>query len=219
MTLVFKHSKHEVGQVYSFFFEPQAPVAFTAGQSIKIALPGEFDSLERRFSISAAPSEKLIRITTKVHGGDFKQALSHLKPGAPVHGFAIEGTFLWRESKLPKVFIAAGIGITPYRSMLAERVAQKLPLDVTLIYGTSDDLIFRDELDKWQQEHAEFTVHYEIGHRLDGAFISQHCDVKNSLLFVSGPTQMVDDLGESLLHHGAKKENIVLDWFTGKLQY
>lgn len=219
MTLVFRHKKHETGGIFSFFFEPQGPISYTAGQSIKIAVPGEFDALERRFSISSAPSENIIRITTKVHGGDFKQALQNLQPRDKVQAYAVEGSFTWRESKLPKVFIAAGIGITPYRSMLAQRVAQKQPLDVTLIYGTSEDLIFREELDKWQQDHLEFKVHYEIGHRLDGAFISQHCDIKNSLLFVSGPTQMVDDLGESLLHHGAKKENIILDWFTGKLHY
>jgi ferredoxin-NADP reductase len=219
VTLLFKRNKHEAGDIYSFFFEPQTPVSFTAGQSIKIALPAELDALERRFSISSAPGEDAIRITTRMTNSDFKQALNHLHPGDKVQGFAIEGDFTWRDSPLPKVFVAAGIGVTPYRAMLAQRDADNQPLDITLIYGSSDHLLFKDELDAWQQTHPEFRVIYQVGQRLDGAFISQHCDARNSLLYVSGPTQMVDELNESLQHHGAKEENIVLDWFTGKLHY
>lgn len=217
VTLTFIGNKHESGDVYSFFFE--GDVAFRAGQSIKIALPGELDALERRFSISSEPSEKHIRITTEITKSDFKQALIKLKPGVTVQAFAVEGTFTWQGSPMPKVFIAAGIGITPYRAMLAQRAANNQQLNTTLIYGSSGHLLFKDELDTWQQNHPEFKVIYQMGRRLDAAFISQHCSIANSLIYVSGPTQMVDELSNSLQHHGAEKEHIILDWFTGKLHY
>jgi ferredoxin-NADP reductase len=217
MRLKFVHKKAETRQVYSYFFEPEPKQNWTAGQSIKLEFPEILNSTERRFTISSAPSEGLIRITTANSGSDFKNSLHNLQPGDFVIANSISGDFVWHSTKLHPVFLAAGIGVNPYRSILAERIAQGEKIDVTLIYAKRDpqELVFKDEFDKWQTEHPEFKVIYEVEKRLEPSFISQHCDMKNSLFYISGPGGMVDDLIEALKKHHVPDENVIKDWFTG----
>lgn len=217
MRLKFKHRKPETRQVFSYFFDVDPQQNWTAGQSLKMTFAELFSETERRFTISSAPSEGLIRVTTKNSGSDFKNELFKLKPGDIVSASAINGDFIWHETDLPVVFLAAGIGITPYRSILAQRLIENKKIPVTLIYGCSnpEEFVFKEELDNWQNSHSEFKIVYEQG-RLSGEFISQHCDLKNSLVYISGPGAMVDDIFEDLTQkYHTPQKNIIRDWFVG----
>ncbi|HSE29672.1 MAG TPA: FAD-dependent oxidoreductase [Candidatus Saccharimonadales bacterium] len=217
MRLKFVHKKSETKRVYSYFFEPDTQQDWIAGQSIKLEFPQILDSTERRFTISSAPSEESIRITTASSGSDFKNELHKLDAGDQVIANSINGDFIWRETSLHTVFLAAGIGVTPYRAILADRVLSGKQIPSTLIYANRDpeELVFKQEFDEWQSLHPEFKVIYQIEKRLDLGFISQHCDMANSLFYVSGPGGMVDDIVDGLKSHGITDENIIKDWFVG----
>lgn len=218
MRLKFVHKKPETKQVYSYFFEPEPAQNWVAGQSIKLEFPELLNSTERRFTISSAPSEGLIRITTANNSGsDFKNSLHSLNAGDFVTANSINGDFVWHETSLHPVFLAAGIGVTPFRAILADRVNTGKKIDATLIYANRDpnELAFKKEFDEWQIDNPEFKVIYEIEKRLNARFISQHCDMQNSLFYISGPGGMVDDLIDDLKNDGVTDEKMIKDWFTG----
>ena len=218
MKLRFTGKKHEVDDVWSFFFDPVEPLTWIAGQSIRLELPrASWGMSERRFTIASAPYEKHVQITTRVSHSEFKQALNTLQPDQEINGFNIEGDFVWEESDSPKLFLAAGIGITPFRSIIAEQIKGKKPLNTTLLYGSSlTRAIFQDELEQWQEADKTFRFYTVQGKRLsiekDASLSPQW---QESLVYVSGPTQMVDEISDALIEHGFPKNQIKTDQFTG----
>lgn len=218
MKLTFSHRHQETDDIWSFSFTPAEPVAWIAGQAIKLEINDQYGPTERHFTISSAPFEKHITITTRITDSPYKQQLLKLQAGAEARGFNIEGGVTWREDPKPLLLIAAGIGITPYRAMLAQRAHDGQPLNATLIYGsTSQQLAFRGELDTWAASHPEFKPVYLTGQRLHIAFITQHApDLADRLVYVTGPTAMVDEISAALQKHGVAQTRIVREWFTGR---
>jgi ferredoxin-NADP reductase len=215
MELQFKEAKQEEGGTTTFSFMPTKPLTWVAGQSIKIEVPGPYGPLEHRFSISSAPYQAFISITTRLSGSSYKNSLAKLQKGDTVRAYGLEGTFTWRESDTPLLFVAAGIGITPYHSILKQRIHEGKPIPVTLIYSSStDDIIFAKEFDAWQKTHPEFTVRYIMGERLTAMHIPEP---ENHLVYLSGPSAMVDDISAALLVQGVPETQLVRDWFTGRL--
>src|SRR5947209_11551649 len=112
--------------------------------------PADNRGAERAFTIASSPSEPLVRITTRVssQSSSFKSALMGLAPGALIEAHGPYGTFLLHDDPRPAVFIAGGIGITPFRSILGDVFARGNRPDITLLYSSSTPHIaFRSFLD------------------------------------------------------------------------
>jgi ferredoxin-NADP reductase len=214
MQLSFESTRPETSDIMTFAFRPAAKFTWIAGQSIKIEVPGPYGPLEHRFSISSAPCEGVIAITTRLSGSSYKNSLARLTAGDRVQAYGLEGDFTWRKSETPHIFVAAGIGITPFRAMFTQRAHEKQPLAATLIYASSREHLFKSELDDWQKTYPEFTVSYLTGRRVTADDIPK--DTKQ-LMYISGPSLMVDELSVDLLAQGVAEEQLVRDWFTGRL--
>ncbi len=65
----------------------------------------------------------------------FKKALKNLRRGDAVEAHDLEGDFVMDDSKKTFVFIAGGIGITPFRAILLDLDYNKKPLNVQLLYA------------------------------------------------------------------------------------
>ena len=210
-------SYDEVGNIRTFVFETGG-LEWQAGQYQYYILPkivGEDGEKGRFFTISSAPSEHEIHISTRVTDSKFKQALNNLQPGDTIERKDIEGDFTWEdESDKRVVLVAAGIGSTPYRSMLLERHATGKPLSATLLYYSRDnDIAFRNELDELVEQHPELTVSYIIGQSVTADSIMQNApEYKNQTVYISGPEPMVDSIGEDLKASGV---DLKQDWFPG----
>lgn len=215
------HRRTETADIESFFFEPEAPITWLAGQSLKLEVPTVYGPSEHRFSIASAPSEKHVMVTTRLSGSIYKTGLASLKAGDAVRGGAVEGDFVWQnQSEEPVVLIAAGIGITPFRSILTERHLNQQPTNATLIIGVrGDQPIYHAELNQLQQNNPGLNIIYRLGERLDIGFVSQHLPTTNGLLYLSGPSAMVDELSLQLAGHGIAPEKIRHDWFAGRIDY
>src|ERR1700716_3357100 len=123
LRFVGKHAETE--GVVSFEFEPEAPLQFQAGQYLRYMLPHPFPDARgaaRSFTIGSAPSEPLLRLTTRFSTlpSTSKQALSSLALGTVVEASGPHGQFVYTETDAPTVPIAGGIGITPFRSILSD---------------------------------------------------------------------------------------------------
>lgn len=219
MALMLINKIHLVDNIWAFRFESSAPLTWTAGQFIRVELPHENPDKEgtkRFFTISSAPYEKVVQITTRVTQSTFKQALVALPIGGELQLLnEPDGDFIWEDSDKPLVFVAGGIGITPFHSILKQRIYNKLPLDVTLIYGNrTDAIVFKDEFDAFAAQDSELKVQYMINQPLTAAkIVALAPKLTDSLVYISGPEPMVEALGDGLKTVGLPESQLKQDFF------
>jgi ferredoxin-NADP reductase len=214
----------ETEDSFSFIFKPEKAVSWKPGQFIFYQIPhSEPDSrgIKRHFTISSAPYEKNIMLTSRFDfkkGSSFKRALYDLKPGSRIEAFDIKGSFVVSDINKKFVFIAGGIGITPYRSILLDFIHRSVGPDVTMLYGNkSSDIIFKDTFDKLEAENDWLDIDYIIEPQLiDSDLIKRNVsDIYNSIYYMSGPPKMVKAIRDTLLEMKIDSENMVIDYFPG----
>jgi ferredoxin-NADP reductase len=116
------------------------------------------------------------------------------------------------------VFIAGGIGITPFRAILLDLDRNQKPLNVQLLYANRDnDFPYRKELEALKKRHPEFRIDYVVSpNRIDEKTIPKFVpDMDNSVFYVSGPEPMVESLDKTLKKLGVPKKRIKNDFFPG----
>lgn len=136
-------------------FRPAAGLRFSAGQYLELSVPhrGADPRGDRRmFSIVTAPADRTVAVAYRENepGSTFKAALSRVEPGETVRATGVWGDFtLPRDPAKPLVFVAAGIGITPFLSHLADLQRRGEHRDIVLVYVVSApaEIAFRTELE------------------------------------------------------------------------
>ncbi|HET7673044.1 MAG TPA: FAD-dependent oxidoreductase [Candidatus Saccharimonadales bacterium] len=217
MKFTFVKKQPEAKNITTFWFKPEKELSQIAGQYTELIIPHDNpDERKNRrwFTLSSSPTERLASITTKldpVRKSSFKTALSGLKSGDIISGHMPMGDFvLPKDETLPLVFVAGGIGITPYRSILKYLLDTGQRRNITLIYSISapDELAFADLIEK---SGVEFIRH--IG-RLKAKDILAYIPVDNrQVVYISGPENMVETLQNDLIGLGVDKFQIRSDFF------
>jgi ferredoxin-NADP reductase len=208
--------------VITFLFMPEEPVDWEPGQYMHYVFPHKNEDdrgNERWFTISAAPFEVHLAITTRIsdkEGSSFKKALLQLKPGDTVEADGPKGKFILEDANKRHVLIAGGIGITPYRAMLAQMDHDNEPINVELLYANRDDqLIFGDELNAIADKHQNFDIKPYIGDaRITPDELQAYMD-KNTLFYISGPKPMVETYQHTLADIGVPEDQVKTDYFPG----
>lgn len=216
-----------------FTFEPQPKVNFVPGQFLEWTLPHsspDSRGVRRWFTISSSPTEKLLLLTTRFadKSSSFKTALRALKPHQQVFARGLEGDFVMPSDKTkPLVFIAGGIGITPFRSMIKYLVDSGERRDIILIYATktAEDLVFMDLFHEASEAFGLKIVTVVSnppenwsGYKgqISPAVIKEEVpDLLSQLFYVSGPEPMVEALSQLLGEMGVPRSNIRQDFFPG----
>lgn len=195
-------------------------IKFYPGQFIFVKFKQHnFPYEDHPFSITASTEEGTLRISAK-NLGDFTAIISQLKPGAraeiqgPYGGFS----FL-RSSHKEQVWIAGGIGITPFMSM-ARTMRDKMmsQYTITIIYSvnTENDMVFKTELEKIASEHKNFTFIPWITSQ-DGYLtvekVKQLADIHEKAIFLCGPKHMVDTMKSQLKTIGISRSLIHFELF------
>ena len=218
-TLTLTSKENLADNVWAFRFEADTPISWTPGQFIRIELPHDNpddEGTKRWFTISSTPHDSYIQITTRVTSTSFKQALAALPIGSTINLVEQpDGDFVWQESEKPLVFIAGGIGITPFYSMLKARGHSGQPVLATLIYnGRTDELPFKVEFEEASRRHPEFKVHYVIGEQLTTEKLTELVpNISSSQVYISGAESMVEALGKQLEESGLANDNLHQDFF------
>jgi ferredoxin-NADP reductase len=209
-------------------------VDFRPGQYFFVTLPniGRDDDkgLRRHISVVTSPNEKgVLGLATRLRDSAFKQTLAELPVGTEVDVEPPKGQFaLPEETSRPLVFIAGGIGITVFRSMLRYIHEERLPYRVTLIYSNRDreSTAFLDELHELEGELPDFrlilTMTDDSGwdgetRRIDAGFIKDYLGENlNDFTFVAaGPPAMAEGVQEALAEAGVSEENVIAARFSG----
>jgi ferredoxin-NADP reductase len=234
MTLQFQFVRRvrETEDVSSFYFEPSPEFAFAAGQYVVLTLPHtdvDDRGIERAFTIASSPADRLVRITTRLNreSSSFKRALLRLAPGATLGASGPYGNFVLPDDDTPSVFIAGGIGITPFRSMLGDLLTSGNRRQITLLYSNATpDFAFRRFLNELNTQWPEFQVVYTVTRasagwegptgRIDAQFVWRYVPVPEAAMFyICGPTPLVDAMQRNLSELGVGSSRLVSEGFPG----
>jgi len=211
----------------SFYFETDEEFSYLPGQYFYFTLPKlNFEDKRgetRHFTISLSPTEgKNLRITTRIRDeSGFKKTLDSYPLGTAIETEGPTGTFIFDEAETGShVFIAGGIGITPFRSFIKYVIDKGLKTPIHLIYSNSDnDFIFKKELEAWDKENENIKVDFvdssKVGH-LDEKMIKKLVsDVNLPTFWVVGPPPMVDAVEKILEDMKISGDKIRVEKFTG----
>lgn len=224
MELTLIEKKPETLNAVSFFFKPAFPLLWTPGQYLIYALDQENPDLRgkmRFFTISSAPFENHIAITTKIDDkspSSFKKTLNQMPIGGKIQAKGPDGNFVVKNPFAEYVFIAGGIGITPFRPILLTLTKDKSPINVRLLYANkNDDILFKNELEEFAKSNPNLSINYFINpaHITEDSIKKLIPDLKNPLYYISGPNNMVEDLLNLLKNLGVQEKKIKLDYFSG----
>jgi len=185
--------------------------------------------LRRHISLVTSPTENgIVGLATRLRDSAFKQTLSELEVGDEVEVEEPKGSFLLPEAtEVPYVFVAGGIGITVFRSMLRYIRAERLPYEITLVYSNRDreSAAFLDELEGLERElpglRLVVTMTDEKGwegetRRIDGAMLRDHLGELDGYRFlVAGPPGMVEAVAGELHAAGLPEESVLAAKFSG----
>lgn len=236
MNVIFDHTEDTAEHIKTFWFKPDTPVSYTAGQFTEIYLPHDTPDnrgIRRWFTLSSSPTEPMVSITTKFstqQSSTFKQTLAKLVPGTPLKLAQPMGDFvLPKDASRPLVFVAGGIGVTPMRSMVKYLLDKKEKRDIQLIYAATKreelafQMLFRDYGVALTTVIKDAPAGYtgETG-SLTAERILQLVrpqDKNTALFYLSGPEPMVEALTKDLQKQGVHKHRIITDYFPGYAQF
>jgi ferredoxin-NADP reductase len=209
-------------------------VDFAPGQYFFVTLPdiGHQDErgLRRHISVVTSPNEKgVLGFATRLRESAFKTTLRELPAGTEVEVEPPKGNFaLPADPSRPLVFVAGGIGITVFRSMLRYIREERLPYRVTLIYSNRDreSTAFLDELEELERELPDLRLiltmtedpHWQGETRMvDAKFLDDYlgADLNAYTFLVAGPPAMTEGVQHALAEAGARDENVVAERYSG----
>ena len=222
---------------YSFYFnQAELGLDFIPGQYIRMNLPianPDERGVSRQFTIASSPLEKNhIMITTKIIKASFKKKLLTLQIGEMVDFFGPLGGFIFDETKKEeRVFLAGGIGITPFHSMIAYANGKNLSIPITLFvsFSTVDEMVFYEEMMGIANKNPNIKIVYtitkpeesqekwngEVG-RISGVLIKKYVsDIFKPLYYIVGPPLMVSEIEETVIKMGISNNKIFIENFTG----
>ncbi|MCL4487600.1 MAG: RnfABCDGE type electron transport complex subunit D [Chloroflexi bacterium] len=227
---------HPAPDVYDLTFAPKRRFAFAPGQYMEWTL-GHSDpdsrGNRRYFTLASSPTEENIKLGVKSYdkGSTFKQALLSMEQNEEIVATNLAGDFVLPDNPNQKcVFIAGGIGITPFRSMLKYLIdtRQRRPIVVFYANKSPTELVYMDVLNRAQQELGIRTIYTitdtqkvpswwkgKVGRITPEMIKTEVPDYKDCVFYISGPKGMVDSFKEMLTRLNVDEASIKTDFFSG----
>ena len=211
-----------------FSFKPGQFANFTLDSAIATDAGGSTRSL----SIASAPHEKVLVVAMRMRDTGFKRAASALPIGSP---FLLEGPYgnliLHRDITRPAVFLAGGIGITPFRSMIRHAAEVGSAHRIFLFYSIrrAEEAAFLTELREIHEPDLHFKFiptithpdgvprHWEgeVGHINEQMLTKWLPDYQVPIFYVAGPPGMVAGMRQMLCEVGVSDDDIRAEEFAG----
>lgn len=234
ITLQSKHQ--EAANLYDFSFSTPNKLQFKPGQYIEWTFSHAHPDqrgVRRYFTIASAPEEESLHLGVKItpEGSSFKKALLAMNPGDELIVGQVSGDFVLPENPATKlVFIAGGIGVTPFRSHVQHLIATGQKRDVVLLYAcaTDKDFVYTDIFEQGRKSFG-LRVHYiasdkdhvskqwsgKVGH-IDAKMLNELVpDFAKRTFYISGPGAMVAAYKKLLNELKVPSNQIKTDYFPG----
>ena len=229
--------KQEVAEgTMAFHFSKPEGFSFKAGQNADYTLinPTETDpeGNKRTFSFVSVPEDAEIVFATRMRDTAFKRSLKNLAEGTEVEMDGPYGDMtLHSRSEKPAVFLAGGIGITPFHSMVKEAAVKQLPHKIFLFYSNRrpEDAAFLNELVDLEKQNPNYkfigtmtdtskssqTWNGETGY-ITAEMIKKYIpDINSPIYYLAGPPAMVAAMRKMLNEAGIVDDDIKTEEFAG----
>lgn len=219
---------------FEFVFASDRPLTFRPGQYLEWTLPHHSSDTRgnrRYFTIASSPTEDTVRLGVKFYrpASTFKRVLWAMQHQDQVSASHVAGDFvLPRNRKKKLVFIAGGIGITPFRSMVQHLIDTRDSRSIVLLYSnkTASEIAYKEVFTSAAQAIGMKTVYAltgEAGHVpgthagiIDEELIIKEIpDYQERLFYISGPRGMTEAFKKILQDMGVSRLNIKTDYFPG----
>jgi ferredoxin-NADP reductase len=220
----------------AFHFEKPAGFDFKPGQSADLTLldPPETDSEGniRTFSIASAPFEDQVMFATRMRDTAFKRSLKQMPLGTVVKMDSAMGSFtLHKNSAKPAVFLAGGIGITPFLSIIRQAGHDRAPHQLYVFYSNRrpEDAAFLDLLSDAAKRNPNFHLiacmtQMDKSHRewngetglINKDMLTNHLpSLQGPIFYLAGPPAMVAAMRHMLIEAGVDEDDIRSEDFAG----
>lgn len=205
--------------IWQYYFAPERQVDFVPGQyaDFHILKPlNDPRGQARTFTLTSLPEEPELSFVVKIfgHHSPYKQALQDLVPGDSLRmDDAMGDLILPKLPDIPLVFVAGGIGVASYVSMLKQLLAQKQERPIFFFYALRSrrEQIFRELTDAYplQLKQVVFAPN-QVG-------VQEITDSTppGALMFLSGSQAFVENLRSGLEALGKPRSSIVFDYYDG----
>jgi len=220
----------------AFHFEKPTGFDFKPGQSADLTLPNppetDAEGNVRTFSIASAPFEDQLMFATRMRDTAFKRSLKKMPLGTVVKMDSAMGSFtLHKNSAKPAVFLAGGIGVTPFSSIIRQADHDRAPHKLYLFYSNRrpEDAPFVEVLQNLEKTNPQFrfiatmtemrrskkTWNGETG-RIDQEMLSKYLnELRGPIYYVAGPPALVSGMRKMLVASGVDEDDIRSDEFSG----
>jgi len=220
----------------AFHFEKPTGFDFKPGQSADLTLPNppetDAEGNVRTFSIASAPFEDQLMFATRMRDTAFKRSLKKMPLGTVVKMDSAMGSFtLHKNSAKPAVFLAGGIGVTPFSSIVRQADHDRAPHKLYLFYSNRrpEDAPFVEVLQNLEKTNPQFrfiatmtemrrskkTWNGETG-RIDQEMLSKYLnELRGPIYYVAGPPALVGGMRKMLVASGVDEDDIRSDEFSG----
>jgi ferredoxin-NADP reductase/Na+-translocating ferredoxin:NAD+ oxidoreductase RnfD subunit len=237
LILKLKKLVRQTPDTYDLVFVPEQPLTFLPGQYLEWTLehPAPDNRGNRRyFTIASSPTEDELIIGVKFYNpaSSFKRYLwQMIEENREIVASQLAGDFTLPADPTGKyVFIAGGIGVTPFRSMIKYLADNWLTRDIVMLYSNRKiaDIAYKDLFDHASQELGLKMVYTltdasaapsdwpgQTG-AINAAMIqTQVPDYSERTFYISGPRSMIDGFSQMLRRMGVAKNKIKTDFFPG----
>ncbi len=220
----------------AFHFEKPSGFTFNAGQFADVTLidPPETDAEgnTRTFSIASPPFENELVFTTRMRDTAFKRSLKRVPPATEVKIGSSAGSFtLHKNPAKPAVFLAGGIGITPFLSIVRQADHDCLAHKLYLFYSSRrpEDAAFLDTLQTLEKTDTNFRLICTMTEMskskkewkgetrlIDKEMLSRHlATLQGPIYYSAGPPAMVAGMRKMLVSAGVDEDDIRTEDFAG----
>lgn len=214
---LFTARKELAPDVWEYSFVASKPIDFIPGQYAKFWFVNQPSLQGRTFTLTSRPSDKAISFVVRFPSpmSDYKQRLVAIEPGEVMkHEQPMGDAILPRQTSTPLIFVAQGIAIATYISILRECQEKALPFKVHLFWTRrGSDAPLKICFEPYLT--SSVTLHeYDSNERLSPEAIMLETS-EDALVYLSGSQGFVETIGAQLENSGIMRERMIYDYYEG----
>jgi len=196
-------------------------LSFTPGQFVFVALGGAGGWERHPFSVSSSPSDSRLEVTIKASGDYTRELYDKLRPGVPAKLAGPFGGFDYRAGGRDQIWIAGGIGVTPFLSW-TRSIDGRFDRSVDFYYSVAhaDDAVYLDEFRAVSDRHPSLRVHLVCADA-DGMLTPDQViravpSGTSPWVYMCGPPPMMKAFSAGLHRHGISKSRVRWEQFGAR---
>lgn len=210
------------GTTVEIALKPQGEkLGFTAGQFAFVRFDSDRVLAEPHpFTVSSGPQEDNLRLSIKASGDWTQYLYDHLKPGMQAKVDGAYGMFNYKTGGKQQIWVAGGIGLTPFLSWIRDFRGQLSEYEIDFYYcmRVPEDALFLEEVEQAAARHKNFSAHVSYsnkdGHLSVDQIVGSSGQITGKEIYLCGPTAMIQALQKGLMKLGTPAGRVHFEEFN-----